>query len=72
MTPNTKATALQERRFNRPSNSPFWAKIRAQMKMLLDQSFLFRTKSFETDHYYLRYIIFIFSSHDSANDSAKS
>jgi hypothetical protein len=33
MTPNTKATALQERRFNRPSNSPFWAKIRAQMKL---------------------------------------
>jgi hypothetical protein len=34
--------------------------------MLLDQSFLFRTQSSKTDHYWLRYNNFIFSSHDSA------
>jgi hypothetical protein len=40
--------------------------------MLLDQSFLFRTKSSKTDHYWLRYIIFIFSSHDSAKSWSKN
>jgi len=34
--------------------------------MLLDQSFLFRTKSSKTDHYWLRYITFILPSRESA------